>query len=177
MGTARASGGSRAAQKRGLRRVHSLDFQAGFSGWRDRRLYPLKRVADESGGGREWCRRRWFGRSRAAPAVRYGDGASKRRLASCAGGGLRRVHSLDFQAGFSGWRDRRLYPLKRVADESGGGREWCRRRWSGRSLAAPAVRYGDGASKRRLASCAGGVYGTRLLPPVSSSNTFSTAEL
>src|SRR5579859_7991537 len=31
----------------------SLDFQAGFSGWRDRRFYPLKRVADESGGGRE----------------------------------------------------------------------------------------------------------------------------
>jgi hypothetical protein len=33
--------------------VHSLNFQAGFSGWRDRRLYPLKRVA-ESGGGWEW---------------------------------------------------------------------------------------------------------------------------
>ena len=31
--------------------------------------------------------------------------------------------------------------------------------------------------KRRRASCAGGVYGARLLPRVSSSNTFSIAEL
>ena len=52
---------ARELRRRGRRRVHSLDFQAGFSGWRDRRLYPLKRVADEFGGGREWCRRRWFG--------------------------------------------------------------------------------------------------------------------
>ena len=58
----------------------------------------------------------------------------------------------------SGWRDRGLYPLARVAaEESGAGLGWRRRWWGDGAMAAPALSCRVGRERELDRSCAGGV--------------------
>ena len=126
-----------------------------ISGWRDRGLYPLARVAaEESGAGLGWRRRWWGDGAMAAPALSCRVGRERELDRSCAGG-LSGVCSL------SNFRLARSRSLSLGAGGSrgiGAGLEWRRRCWWGDgAMAAPALSCRVGRERELDRSCAGGV--------------------
>ena len=122
-----------------------------ISGWRDRGLYPLARVAaEESGAALGWRRRWWGDGAMAAPALSCRVGRERELDRSAQEGYPACVRSQ-----ISGWRDQSLsLGAGGSRGISGAALGWRRRWWGDGAMAAPALSCRVGRERELDRSCA-----------------------